>query len=311
MRSVSAILDPPAGFSFATTVRSHGWYDLAPFAYDEARGVLSTAVTLDEARAARLTLTPRAGGAIALRAVGADIRPGDRRALLAAARRILALDVDLGALYARLATDPARAWAVRTGAGRFLRAPSLWEDVVKLVLTTNCSWAFTAQMVTRLVGSLGIEAAPNVRAFPTPAAMAAQNERFYRATIRAGYRSTSLASLARKVAAGEINLDALVASNLTGADARKALIALPGVGPYVAENLLRILGRNDFLGLDSWSRSVYAKRIHNGGRSTRRPPSDRTIERAYRRFGRNAGLVFWLDVTHHWHEADATDGHSS
>ena len=46
-------------------------------------------------------------------------------------------------------------WIAETGSGRLLRCASLFEDLVKLVLTTNCSWALTTRMVDGLVEHYG------------------------------------------------------------------------------------------------------------------------------------------------------------
>ncbi len=284
-------LTPPSGFSFLRTVRSHGWCYLAPFRVSDAFDVLSTTVTLPTGQTCAIELR-----AASVTAHGAEA--SDRTSIRAIAERILGFDIDLAPLYARLAGDPRRAWAAECWAGRMLRAPSLWEDLVKMILTTNCSWRLTEVMVERLVGELG------GGAFPPPHAMAERDERFYRDVIRAGYRSPSLVALARDVAGGAIDLDALVARDRPTRDVRAAIMSLPGCGPYVAENILRLLGRSDFLGLDSWSRAVYAKRVHNDGRGTARRLKDSTIERAYKKWGEYAGLVFWLDVTRHWHDGE-------
>jgi N-glycosylase/DNA lyase len=55
-----------------------------------------------------------------------------------------------------------------------------------------------------------------------------------------------------------------------------------------------LLGRHERLVLDSWTRPKYARLA--GKRSV----SDRSIERAFRRYGRWAGLAFWLTVTRDW-----------
>lgn len=294
----------PDGFAMGVTVNSHGWPQLAPFDWDEGTQTLSTVVALDDTRAARLTMTPALADtpALCVTAEAAPLTATDRAALTAVARRILALDHDLAPLYAMLHGDAQRAWVAERGAGRFLRAATLWEDVVKLILTTNCTWTLTEIMTQRLVDSLGIAVAPGgPKAFPTPRAMARKPEAFYRTTIKAGYRSASLVKLAKAVTSGDLDLDALITTPDSSLAAKKAIVSLPGCGPYVADNLLRILGRGDFLGLDSWSRVVYATRVHNGGRGATRPLKDATIERAYKKFGAYAGLVFWLDVTRHWH----------
>jgi 3-methyladenine DNA glycosylase/8-oxoguanine DNA glycosylase len=78
---------------------------------------------------------------------------------------------------------------------------------------------------------------------------------------------------------------------------------LPGVGPYVAENLLKFLGRPVGLALDSWMRAKYS-RIHHGGR----PVTDRTIARRHAKLGDWAGLALWLELTGDWWmDGDPTD----
>src|SRR5919198_596737 len=82
------------------------------------------------------------------------------------------------------------------------RSPTVFEDVVKTICTTNCAWSATERMVGALVEHLG-EPAPGApptgpygRAFPTPEAMADADEAFYREVVRAGYRGAYLRALA-------------------------------------------------------------------------------------------------------------------
>ncbi|MEZ4614458.1 MAG: hypothetical protein R2867_02935 [Caldilineaceae bacterium] len=44
---------------------------------------------------------------------------------------------------------------VGEGRGRLLRSPTLWEDVVKTIATTNVTWRNTVSMIHRLVDTLG------------------------------------------------------------------------------------------------------------------------------------------------------------
>ena len=110
---------------------------------------------------------------------------------------MLRLDEDLSAFYTVAAADPGLAW-VATGAGRMLRSPTVFEDVVKTICTTNCTWSATERMVGALVRELGMAAAgaPERRAFPTAEAMARADESFYRDVARAGYRGAYLRELA-------------------------------------------------------------------------------------------------------------------
>jgi len=56
-----------------------------------------------------------------------------------------------------------------------------------------------------------------------------------------------------------------------------------------------MLGRYDRLILDSWTRPKYARLLEK-----KRPVGDRTIERRFKRYGRYAGLAFWLFLTRDW-----------
>ena len=124
--------------------------------------------------------------------LGARTRAGLRRSV----RRLLNLDEDLSPLYEVAKTDPELAW-IAVGAGRMARGATVFEDVVKTICTTNCTWAATVRMVGGLVEGLGEPSAGGRgRAFPTPEAMAATPEAFYRDVARAGYRGAYLRALA-------------------------------------------------------------------------------------------------------------------
>jgi 3-methyladenine DNA glycosylase/8-oxoguanine DNA glycosylase len=154
-------------------------------------------------------------------------------------------------------------------------------------------------MVGALVEHLGAaDGVTGRRAFPTAEAMASADESFYREVVRAGYRGAYLRSLAASVASGEADLESLSSSaspDLADDEVAERLLALPGVGPYAAAHVMMLLGRYSRLILDAWTRPKYA-RLTTG----RKPPSDRTIERRFKRYGRYAGLAFWLFLTQDW-----------
>jgi hypothetical protein len=120
-----------------------------------------------------------------------------------------------------------------------VRSPTVFEEVVKTLCTTNCAWSATIRMVSALVEHLGEKApeAPRAgpwgRAFPTPEAMAGAGEEFYRDVVRAGYRGRYLLALSRSVAGGELDLESLDTppEELPDEELEKRLLALPGIGP--------------------------------------------------------------------------------
>src|SRR5262249_48402209 len=184
------------------------------------------------------------------------------------------------------------AWAA-AGAGRIVRSPTVFEDVVKTICTTNTSWSATVRMTTALVDQLGRESPDGHRAFPLPAAMAEAGDGFCRRAGRAGYRGAYLRSLAASVADGILDLEALNDPELGDDEVAERLLALPGCGPYATAHMMMLLGRYSRLIFDSWTRPAYARL--NG-----RKAADRTIERRFRRYRDYAGLAFWLYLTHGW-----------
>src|SRR5262249_27155542 len=120
------------------TVTSHGVAELPPQVVDEDARTLDTTLPLPRGRAR--TIHVRSGRKGHARIEGDGIGAGDGRILEAAARHMLRLDADLSAFYAVAGEDPDLAWA-RTGAGRILRSPTVFEDVVKTICTTNCTWS--------------------------------------------------------------------------------------------------------------------------------------------------------------------------
>ena len=286
------------------TIVSHGIASLPPMFVDE--GARTLTVTLPVRRARPRTVVVREAGPHQGESLVLGRAPGRRVAaeILATVRHMLALDQDLTEFYEVAARDRELSW-VTSGAGRMMRSPTVFEDVVKTICTTNCSWALTKKMVGALVEHLGERAAGAPvsgsagRAFPTPEAMASTDPDFYREVARAGYRGPYLLALARSVASGGTSLEELGAASpvdLPDEEIERRLLALPGVGPYAAAHIMMIIGRPSRLILDSWTRPTYARLVG------KRKVKDETIVRRFRRYGRYAGLAFWLFLTRDWIE---------
>ena len=155
-------LDAPPGFSFERTLHSHGWCRLLPFRVDETVPCLEGVVARPEGGALAYRLSAAAGKVVVESPGRGDAAA--RRLLRRTARRVLNLDLDLADFYDSLREDDRLGWIARSGAGRMLRAPTLFEDLIKLILTTNCTWAFTTRMVASLVERYGAQAPDGRRA---------------------------------------------------------------------------------------------------------------------------------------------------
>jgi len=281
----------PKDFSFRSTATSHGWYDLPPFSLDEERMSLRY-VFRDGGRPIVGTIRESARGLV----VRCADRPVSKKSIVAQVRHILRLDEDYGDFYERMCAGDRFSWVREIGAGRLLRSATVFEDLVKTMCTTNCSWGLTRKMVGNLVTVLGDSTSDGVYAFPAADAMAARDEAFYRNEIRAGYRSPYFIELAERVASGRIDPERWLDLDIPTADLKKQLKAVKGIGDYAAENMLKLLGRYDGLALDSWLRSQFYKK-HNRGRRC----ADKKIERHYGKYGKWRGLAIWCDMTEEWH----------
>ncbi len=268
-------------FNFQRTISDHGWSQLLPFEIDEAK----------------LKLNYVFGSETPIFAVISDelkqinIESSDAKSIEKSVRHILRLDEDFDGFYKILKKEKRLSWIAETNAGRLLRSQTVFEDLVKTICTTNCSWAMTKIMTTNLVVKLGKLSDNGKRSFPTAEAMANQPLKFYTDEIRAGYRAAYFKELAENVAAGKLNPELWLESDLPTKDLKKEMKQVLGVGDYAAENLLKLVGRYDGLALDSWLRSQFYKQHNNNVKC-----DDKQIIKFYDKFGKWRGLVIWLDM---------------
>jgi N-glycosylase/DNA lyase len=282
---------------FRRTIASHGVADLPPNRIDEEAWTLELTLPLDGAEPRTVRVSEGRSGHARIDVLGRPVGERHLAGLRATVEYVLRLDENLAPFCEVAADDPDLAWATK-GAGRMLRSPTVFEDVVKTVCTTNCAWSATVRMVTALVENLGVGG----QTFPTPEAMADADEGFYRDVVRAGYRGPYLRSLAASVAGRELDLEELArvsAEELPDEEVAAQLLALPGVGPYATAHIMMLLGRYSRLILDSWTRPKYL-RVSGAKRA-----KDSTIERRFRRYGPYAGLAFWLYLTRDWVDDEA------
>ena len=283
----------PLDFNFRRTVMSHGWCALLPFEFDKTTWTLIRVLDAGEATPVTVRITS-AKRALAIE-LSRRLKKASVENVIRDVRHMFRLDDDLQVFYKSVSAEAEFAWIADEGAGRLLRSPTVFEDLVKMICTTNCSWALTEKMVAGLVNELGKVSDDGRKSFPSAAAMARRPVGFFRDKIRSGYRAPYLKELAQRVARGSLEVESWLTSDLPVAELLKEMKSVKGVGNYAAENLLKLLGRYDGLALDSWTRAQFA-RVRNQDRAA----NDKKISRFYARFGSWRGLVLWCDMTRHW-----------
>jgi 3-methyladenine DNA glycosylase/8-oxoguanine DNA glycosylase len=279
------IIQTPDNFNFQRTIYSHGWCELLPFEIDETVWTLNYVFDTGNPIYAKLSADSNQ----------VKIESSETKSIEKLVAHILRLDENFDDFYELLKNEKRLLWIAENKSGRLLRSQTVFEDLVKTICTTNCSWAMTKIMTSNLVAKLGKLSDTGKRSFPTAEAMANQPLEFYKNEIRAGYRSAYFKKLAEDVAAGKLNPELWLGSNLPTKDLKKEMKQVLGVGDYAAENLLKLVGRYDGLALDSWLRSQFYKKHNNEVKC-----DDKTIEKFYDKFGKWRGLVIWLDMTEKW-----------
>ncbi len=285
----------PQDFNLQTTINSHGWYDLAPFQTNEEKSELSTIIAVDK-KFARCKISTK--NTILNIDVSAkkNLSSKEQAIVKKKVSEILRLPESFDEFYKICNAEPHLRWVKKHSAGRLLRSPSVFEDVVKMLFTTNCSWSLTKIQTTNLVTKLGEKISETEYSFPSPEAISAKSEQWLRKNISCGYRAPYVLELCKKISAGKLEIESLRNSNATTQELYEFLRSIKGIGHYAAGNLLKLLGRYDYLGIDSWVRKRFSE-IHCNGRKV----SDEKIEKHYLRYGKWQGLVCWMEVTKDWH----------
>lgn len=287
-------LKTPPDFRFWPTAVSHGWCELVPYSCDESARHLERLLQLRDGTILRLMMRDKAfkPGALKIEVEGVEkLTPGQTSEIQAALRRCLELDRDLSEMYAVLGSFPRYAWVEQVGAGRMLASPTVFEDLVKTLFTTNTVWGATKNMCQR-IATLGDPYPAGGHAFPTPERIAAMTVDDLNTHTRAGYRSAYLHLLATRIASGEIEVESWRDPEIPSIELYKRIRGLKGFGDYAAGNLLRLLGHFDRLATDTVCREVYKTQINNGVPASH----DKEIASYYEQFGQWRGLAQWMDV---------------
>ncbi len=280
-------------FDFQATVLSHGWLMLPPFKWDEQADRLEYVFQTAGGEVQRLQMSKMKNGVRVDLLDRARLTPELEAELTAAVRRMLSIDWDLSEFYSEMSAHDGYQWLEAERCGRILACPSLWEDLAKVLLTTNCSWSQTINMARQLC-RLGTPhpTIHDCHAFPSPQRIATMHFDELTNALRAGYRRAYLHQLSQQIASGEVDLERWLA--LDSDSLYKAVKSLKGFGDYAAGTVVRMVGHFDKIAIDTACHAMFAARHNEGVKG-----SVKDIEAHYARFGRWRGLVMWMDIMRH------------
>ena len=282
-------IETPRDYLLKRDYCSYGYFLLAPNHWDTHTHTVVTTLSL-------------AGGAVTVRvhqakrgealSVTAD-RPLTRADVNEARRllhRMLRLNEDQALIASFHKADPR--WK-KSGRGRLMRSPTLFEDIIKTVTSCNVTWPSTVNMNTRLCRFFGERSESGLYAFPSAQRLARARPATLRARAGVGYRDERIVELARLTVRGETDEAWFENPATPDEDIRAALLELPGIGPYAAHNIMQLLGRYSHLPLDT--ESMRHARMVLGMTGSEREIIKR-MRAHFEPFGPHAFRSYWLEL---------------
>ena len=130
-------------FNFQSVVDSHGWHQLAPFRFDDATSML---FYVDHLKSNRVVEYQISGDREGLKVETEKLTKSEQNEVTEKITWMFGLDMEFSDFYAVTRAEPKLSRTKKQALGRVLRSPTLFEDVIKTILTTNTLWAATRNM---------------------------------------------------------------------------------------------------------------------------------------------------------------------
>ncbi len=278
----------PRDYLFRRDVCSYGYFLLAPNLWDPRDQTLTRPLELENGVAVLTIAQPdRKRGAPLGVVSDRGLRKKERAEASRLLSRMLRLEDPGVAEFHRLD----KRWK-RSGRGRLFRSPTFFEDLVKTVTSCNVTWPSTMTMNVRMCEVLN-------PGFPSPRQLARTRPATLRARCSVGYRDVRLVELAKLVASREVDPEWFEDPSNPDDAVYKALLELPGVGPYAAANVLQLLGRFSRLALDSES-VRHAKTVLGFSGSER--AIMKRLTGHYEAFGPHKFRSYWFELWDHYEQ---------
>ena len=262
MATSKILLEIDQPFDFHSLIHSHGWMSLLPNLYIPETDGFSRIEELPSGKVVQLTLSeiPNTRNT----SIQVDIlhkgklSKADLAAIETRVGHMLRIDENFSEFY-KLCRQKGQPWSEMAGGqGRLLRSPTLFEDMVKVICTTNIQWGGTMRMVREMVTTFGspLPQQPELKAFPIPENIASVSFADFEKNLRLGYRTRYVYDLACTVAENPDFMESFRDESLPTDELKKKLLEIKGIGNYAAASILMLLGRYDNIPVDTVFRDL-------------------------------------------------------
>jgi len=285
-------------FDFWSSLQAHGWVDLLPNVYHEDTRSFSRVEQLASGKVVRLHVSAEVqeGESVPLTVQvshAGRVAAADRDEIESALRHMLRLDEDFSEFY-RLCRKNGPPWSrMKPGKGRLLRSPGLFEDMAKVILTTNVQWGGTKRMVRELVEQFGdpFPSDSDLKAFPRAQVIAALPFEDFQKRVRLGYRAVYIYQLACVFNQQPNCYAKFYDAEMPAVEIKKELLAIKGIGNYAAASILMLLGRYDEIPVDSVFQQLMDQKYFQ-----EKAFNLKEALAIYENWGRWQYLAYWFDL---------------
>jgi N-glycosylase/DNA lyase len=200
-------------------------------------------------------------------------------------RHYLGLDEPLEAIERVLRQDRVLVRVLPTTSGLALLHQEPWECLISFIISAFNNIPKIELSLHRLTRQFGNRIGESAWTFPSPEQLADASLRDLR-RCALGYRAPYVRDVARRVASGDIDLQAI--ERVEYVAARQLLLTLPGVGGKVADCVLLFAhGKGEAFPVDVWVKRAVERWYFGGRHKTER----KIREFAHQRFGALAGYA--------------------
>jgi len=283
-------------YMLTSTLRSHGWVSLLPNIHDEkaesfsrvdqlsSGKVVNVHISSSETVFPEIIVTVKHAGKLPLRL---------QNEIKKRVQYMLRLNETLQDFYS-LCRNKGPKWKnFKEGKGYLLRSPDVYEDLIKVICTTNIQWGGTKRMVRELVDSFGtpFPGDSSLRSFPAPESISAVSLEEFKARVRLGYRADYIYELSARSTSGDLNLNDFLDTSIPTVEIKRQLLAIKGVGNYAAASMLMLLGRYDQIPVDTVFRDFMKAKYFQD-----KQYSEEEGLRIYEEWGQWKYLAYWNEM---------------
>ena len=244
-------LNSPEHYCLEMTCHTHGWKSLAPFNWDGINKVLNYAIMINSI-STDVMVTQRKN-IIETKIYSNEILQPDHLWLLKLMLiRSLCLDVDVNKLLLKAEKNGLEYKSlILKGAGRLLKSSSIWEDTVKTLFTTNCTWALTKKMCEAACSKNFTKPTPNGKyPFPSPLIFLQYEPEELQKLMPIGYRADYLWNIAKSFSES-LFFQGIDTNRYERHQVENAFKNLKGFGRYSTAHMLVLSGFFDFVPIDT------------------------------------------------------------